>query len=355
MATRPRRLLTVLVSAGLVLAPATLARAGSNDLQFADGKWQGTIVYSADATFPAGPVNAQATLESASFEADVTGGTMTGTFSAQGSSTSQTLNGSAMLSLAIDGTMTGTAGAPVIDPQSGQLTGSATVGTFTVPINLSFGSSLTDVPLTITGATCSQVNGNFIQPVAAAVAGGGSIVNFTATFFAVRTGQSSGALEALQQLMAVAQKISDNFAQTGQLDAAGLIEVVAHAEAFSASLAKAASCGASKGADQFSLAITGIVAHMLDLAVTDPTALSTTQLTDLLWIGTQVGVVGQGALDQDLSDEILKNAKSIVAGRLSDAIAAQDKLGIHEVLVAAVTMGWGDLEQKADAAYKALP
>src|SRR5262249_10848209 len=153
---------------------------------------------------------------------------------------------------------------------------------------------------------------------------GGSLTSLTANFFAVRTALTTDAAQALHELMSAAQKISDTFIQTGELDTAGLVEVVAKAEAFSASLPKASSCGL-KEAGKFSNALTGIVAQMLELAITKPDALSTDQLIDLLWWGTQVGAIGEGALDEAFSTKILGNAKNIISDRLDAAIAAGDK------------------------------
>jgi hypothetical protein len=89
---------------------------------------------------------------------------------------------------------------------------------------------------------------------------------------------------------------------------------------------------------------------MLDLAITSPDKLSTTQLTDLLWWGTQVGAIGEGAIDEAFSQKVLGNAKNILTDRLNAAIAAGDKATITDVYVAALTMGWNDLLEQATAA-----
>lgn len=358
---RPRRALAAAVSGAVVLAgvlvagPAARVGADPNLLRFADGTWHGTVVYSAAGEFGSG-VTAQGALQHATFEADVNGGSVTGTFTASGEGSSQVPGGSATLTASFDGLMAGTSDAPVIDPQSASFSGTATVNGLTVPVNLSFGAGdLNDVPLTITAATCGQVNGNFVQPVQAAIGGaGGTLTSLTANFFAVRTALSGDAAQALQDLLSAAQQISDQFAATGELDSAGLVEVVAKAEAFSASLAKASSCGL-KGAGTFSDALTGIVAHMLDLAITSPDKLSTTQLTDLLWWGTQVGAIGEGAIDEAFSQKILGNAENILTDRLNAAIAAGDKDTITDVYIAALTMGWNDLLQQAAAAGGGSP
>jgi hypothetical protein len=338
----------VALAVGVVAASASVVRADTNLLRFTDGTWHGTVVYSAAGEFGGGAVTAQAALQNATFESEVSGGTMTGTFTATGEGSAQIAGGSGTLAASIDGLMTGTGDAPVIDPQSASFSGSATVQGISVPIDLSFGAGeLSDVPLTITAATCTQVNGNFVQPVQSAVGGaGGNLTSLTANFFAVRTALTTDAAQALQELMSAAQQISDKFVETGELDYAGLVDVVTKAEAFSASLAKASSCGL-KDAGKFNNALTSIVAHMLDLAMESPDPLSTDQLTDLLWVGTQVGAIGEGALDEAFSQKILGKAKTIISDRLTAAISAGDKDAIFDVLVAATTMGWTDLTKQA--------
>lgn len=345
-----------LAMAVAVLVPAGVAPGGGpNAPRFTDGKWSGTIVYSAAVNFGSG-VTAQGSFDLGTFELNIKGADVTGTFHVTGEGSAQIPGGSGTLTAVADGTATGTGAAPVLDPQSASFNGSVSVAGVTVPVSFSFGpAELTDLPLAITSSTCEQVVGNFKQVLQNAIGGtGAEVTSLTANIFATRTGAAGDSNEALADLMTKAQAVADAFVATGTLDGAALAEVVEEAEAFSSSLAKSSECGIVTQPGNFSLAITGIVRDMVELAFANAGNLTTDQFTDLLWWGTQVGAIGEGAIDQEFSNQFLDDAQALFETRLDAAITAGDAAAITDIMIGAITMGWTDLAQDASNALDAL-
>jgi len=203
------------------------------------------------------------------------------------------------------------------------------------------------VPLVIESATCSQVIGDFTQQLAAGLMSQGFATNLYGRFVAVRKGDADpGADALLADLLANANELVQA-AAAGNLDAASLIEVVERAEDFSVGLKKNADCGFVAGPGTFNNALTGLIRDLLDAVITNSDLFDTSELFLLLTIGLRVGAVGQGAVDQAASDNIIGNFKSIFSDRIDAAVAAGDDTELELLVVAATAFGWDDLLKKA--------
>ena len=355
---RARRAVGVLLAVcltglSLTVAPAPTSAVPPSALAFADGSWHGTVVYSASISFGSG-VSASGALDSGNFDLTVEGCTITGgTFTGTGSGQSVVPGGSATLTVDYTGAMSGSNAQPILNGQSATFSGSATVSGLTVPLNLSFGAGdFTPVPFQITSATCSLVTGRFDQTLVNAVqAQGGTVNSVIAHFTAVRTGDTPNSAEStLADLMDQAQKVSDDFAATGTLDVAGLIDVVEKSENFSASLGTSTKCGLLTNAGAFNQALTTIIADLLKLGVDHADKLSTYDLWELSAIAVEVGAIGSGAVDTTFSEQMINQLGTIFNGRLETAIAAHDTNTIMVVQFAASALGLSDLAAKAKAA-----
>lgn len=354
---RARAAVVVTVVASLTFAGlATSARRGaavpSPALAFADGKWQGTVVYSASVSFGSG-VTSSGSLQSGSFDLTVDGGKITsGTFTASGAGGDVVPGGSAHVDAHFSGTMAGSSAQPVMHGQSATFTGSANVSGLQVPINISLGpGDLTPIPFQIVSATCGVVSGRFDQTLRNAVqSAGGTVNSVIAHFSAVRTGSAKGPASTLSDLMDKAQSIANNFASTGTLDVDGLITVVEQSEVFSASLGTSTKCGLVTTAGSFNQVLTSIVADLLKLGVEHADKLSTYQLWELSAMAVRVGAIGDGALDSTFSNQMLSQLDSVLGARLDAAISGHDANTIEMIRYAASALGLKDLVGKAEAA-----
>jgi hypothetical protein len=343
------------VAAVTAVALASTSVAGASDAptdapRFADGAWGGEIIYTVNATIPGGA--AQAIIDSATFELQVTGGSVTGTLHAVGEGTAIIGTDAGTAVITFDGSFGGDSAHPVFTQDHFGMSGNAVISGVPTPINVDLGGTGQTVVLEIAHASCDAAGGSFEQQVAAALASAGATpTTLTAFWFAIRHNDTNAsAAEPLKQLMGAANQLLQAFQQNGTLDPAALFELVKSAENFDASLQKNTACGLVDDPATFSVAITGVVTQMLKLAFGPSYApkFSTAQLADLVYAGFATGAIGSGAVDQAASDEILAAAKPVFADRLDQAIQGGFKSWIEDVLEISIVVPWPDLA--ADAA-----
>jgi hypothetical protein len=324
------------------------ASAGPADLRFADGEYTGTLVYTGKITFTGGSAKGGA---KGTFDMTVNGGAVAaGEFHVAGDASSLVPTGGATATFTANGGFAGTSERPVMMPTSASFSGSATVQGIVVPFGFSFGAGeLTPVPFTVESATCTLVVGDFVQAFEQALSSQGIGTDLYGRFVAVRGGAAAGSDSALGDLIVAANDIA-TAAASGTVDTKELLSVVEEAEAFSVSLKKNTKCGTVKDAGKFNLAITGLIADLLQVVVANPGAFGTTDLFVLMSIGVRVGAIGEGALDGATSDQIIDAFEQIFSDRLDEAIAVGSATDIETVRLAALAMGWTDLRDKAEAA-----
>jgi hypothetical protein len=346
----------------VMLASASFSDVGAVDEgvehapRFTDGSWGGEVIYSVNAKIPGGA--AQAILDSATFELQVTGGSVAGTLHAVGEGTAIVGTDAGTAAVSFDGSFGGDAAHPAFTQEHFEMSGNAVVSGMPYPIDVDFGGTGQTVVFEIANASCDAVGGSFEQPVAAVLASAGATpTSLTAYWFAIRhSDATASADEPLKQLMDTASQLLTAFQQDGTLDPTALFELVKSAENFSASLQKNTACGLVDDPVTFSVAITGIVTQMLRLAFGPEYAskFDTTQLADLVYAGIATGAIGPGAVNQATSEEILAAAKPVFADRLDQAIKGGFKSGIEDVLEIAIAVPWPDLAADAQTALAKL-
>jgi hypothetical protein len=330
-----------------LLAPAAVARAGTQDpkaLRFADGAYQGSLVYTGDLTFGGGGAAASG---SGPLSLTVNAGTVAiGSFVFVAAADSVTPDATATATATIEGIIDGPSDKPVLRGSSGTFAGTATSQGFQVPFSFSFGAAeLRPASMNIDSASCTLVSGDFVQEYSSELSAAGIPNSLYGRFTAVRTGDAPLPNQPeviMAELLAQASELAQQ-ALNGALDTARLLTVVEQAESFSTSLAKNSDCGFISDAGAFNTVITSVIQDLLDLVTQDPDAFTTAELAELLSIGLRVGAVGEGAINQAASDKIIGNFKGIFSDRLDAAITAGDEAEIKAILLVAITFGWSDL------------
>jgi hypothetical protein len=330
------------------------ARAGSagSALQFADGSYTGTLVYTGQLSYSVGTAVGSGNGPLTMIVNAGTVGVGSG-FTFNGAATSAAPGASAVLNATITGIVDGPSEKPVLRGESGTFTGTAMAGGISVPISFSAGAAeLMPASMNIDDASCTLVTGDFVQEYGAALSAQGISNSLYGRFSAVRTGDAPFPQQPeviMAELLAQASELAQGVLTTG-LDAPRLLMVVEQAEDFSTSLAKNTDCGFIEQADAFNVVITSVIRDLLELVTQDPEKFSVPELFELLTIGVRVGAIGEGALDQAKSDKILADFQDVVADRLTTAIAEKDSDEIHEIFVLATAMGWKQVASKAGAA-----
>jgi hypothetical protein len=347
--------------AAVALAGTSLPEVGAlegaeHTPRFTDGAWGGEVIYSVNATIPGGA--AQAILDDATFELQITGGSVAGTLHAVGEGTALVGSDAGTATISLDGTFGGDSAHPAYTQDHFGMSGNASVNGMLYPIDVDFGGTGQTVVFEITNASCDAVGGHFEQTVAAVLASAGATpTSLEAYWFAVRHSDANAtASEPLKQLMDAANQLLTAFQQDGTLDSTALFELVKSAENFSASLQKNTACGLVDDPVTFGVAITDIVTQMLRLAFTPAYAskFNTTQLADLVYAGFATGAIGPGAVNQAASEEILAAAKPVFADRLDQAIQGGFKAWIEDVLEISIAVPWPDLAADAATALAKL-
>lgn len=321
--------------------------------RFTDGAWTGDVIYAVSATFP-GNVAAQAVLETAIFDLQVTGGSVSGVLHGTGEGMAFAGADAGTVLISFDADVSGDAGGPLLTPTRFAMSGTAIVQGISVPIdvNLDAAAGPTAI-LEISKASCDAASGSFEQQVAAMIASaGGTPTSLSAYWFATRQSESSGSVsDALAELTTAASEILQSFQQDGVFDPAALFQLVKSAESFSANLKKNTACGLVEDPNTFSTAITGVVTQMLTLAF-GPYAdkFTPAQLADLIYAGIATGALGSGAADAAKATALEAAAKTQMQLRLQDAISNGFKSFIEDILEVAIAMGWSDVAADASTA-----
>jgi hypothetical protein len=337
-------------------AAASSTTGAKNAPRFSDGAWGGEVIYAVSAKL-AGNVAAQAIVDSATFELQVTGGSVTGTLHGVGEGTAIAGTDAGTATITFDGTFSGDSAHPVYTQEHFAMSGNAVIGGVNVPLNFDFGGGGQSAILQIDNASCDAAGGSFEQQVTATLAGAGATpTSLTAFWFAIRQSDANAtAAEPLKELMDAANQLLQAFQQDGTLDPTALFDLVKSAESFDASLQKNAACGLVDDPATFSIAITGVTTQLLKLAFGPYGAKFTTaQLADLIYAGISTGAIGSGAVDQAASEEILAAAKLVFAERLDQAVTGGFKTWVEDVLEVSIAVPWPDLAADAQAALAKL-
>ncbi len=319
-----------------------------------DGSWLGSLIYNAEVSFP-GDVQAEASAIG-TFDFVVAGGLVTeGTmeYSASGLGTASSASAIAALDFVGEGGVEGTASEPVLRADSVHMSGTAVSQGFEVPIDYTFGAAeLTPLPLQIFTVTCEMVTGDFVQTVAAAVTSAGGTGSYFGRWVALRGDEPSSAdtMAAYEQLVADTEIIVNAAKKGVAIDPIALLDALDRAEHLAASTPINASCRNLQPdlAEPFSLAISVLIADLIQAVLTAPGSVNLTVLQDVVAAGIRTGVLSAAAAPGSDAENLSIQLEAEFATRLDTAIGPPlDSDTANQILLTALTMGWTSTAQKA--------
>lgn len=352
---------TPLVAVALVAAAvATSATAvpvppGSEPAGLVDGQWVGYLIYDGR-TFLAGASGEGA--GSGQFSMTISGGAVTeGTSSFQVSLTSTTDAGGGQFTLSGTGTLVGDSLIPVFRITSAGLTGTASAGGVDVPVEIPLtADELNPIPLEVLAVSCEAASGDFSQVIADNVLSAGGSGEFRAYWQAVRTAPGDvTAVEALARLGSDLLSLGDAIASgadpgSTRIAAIGL-DVM---DQLAAATANEACRELYPGATDWAFSsVASLVRRALELALEHTTTLSTRSLRALVELGVVSGLLLPGRLAESSAADLDILLLTEFAGRYAAAIGPPVATAeMHQILIAALTMGWDDLAAQAREALR---
>lgn len=354
-----RRRVTVVVSVGaMVIAALGGAEVhGQDGAAFADGSWDGHMVYTASVLFP-GDATASGTANGA-FDFVMSGGIVTeGTFTFDAAGEGTVPNGHAELVMQAVGGVEGDAAAPVLRADTMSVTGTATASGFQVPIDFTVGAGeLTPVPLEVWTATCEQVTGTFVQQVAEAVAAAGGTGTFDGVFIANRAEAAvdESTAAAYEQVVLDADSIKKSVASGGTIDPILLLDVLDRAENLAASMPLNVECRniQPEYASGFALAVNVVIVDLIQTVIANPDGLSVRALQLVVMAGIRSGILFAGAVEGSQSEQMSVALEAIFLDRLTTAIGPPKDLdAVLTILLTAEQMGWAETIAAAQAAHE---
>lgn len=322
-----------------------------------DGSWLGSLIYNGQVSFP-GDTQAEANAF-ANFDFVVAGGIVTeGTmeFSASGLGTSSGASAIAALNLEGVGGVEGTAAEPVLRTDSVHMSGTAVSQGFEVPIDYTFGAAdLTPLPLEIFTVTCEMVTGDFVQTIADLVASAGGSGSYFGRWVALRGDdpENAGTMAAYEQLVADTEIIVNAAKAGGAIDSIALLDALDRAEQLAASTPINSACRNLQPelASSFSLAISVLIADLIQAVLAAPASMTLTALQDVVAAGIRSGVLSATAAPGSNAENLSIQLQAEFETRLSTALGPPiDIDDVNQILLTALTMGWPSTAAKAAAA-----
>jgi hypothetical protein len=357
-----RRLAAAALVAAILGQPHAHAAAAEPLDTMPDGAWLGSLIYNAEASFPAGAWAEAAA--SGLFDFVVSGGIVTeGTFeyTASGIGTLQTAI--AALDFYGQGGVEGNADHPVLRADSMSVTGVAQSQGLEVPIEFTAGpGEMPPIPLEIFTVTCEQVTGDFTQPIAAAIAAVGGNANLFGRWVAVfnqdpaLTPDTIGVLEVL---IADAEKIA-NAAKAGQpIDPILLLDVLDRAEQLAASIPVNTACRNIQPqlSGTFALMVGVVIEDVIRAVLANPQGINLTTLQAVVAAGVRTGILSANAPAGSTAEALSIELQAGFETRLDAAIAQHpmDTASIQQIMLTATAMGWTSTADKAKAALTVAP
>jgi hypothetical protein len=322
----------------------------SEPLRVAEGEWDGTLTWSSLGYFP-DAVAADAATGRLHFTVPDSG-PVEGEFSVSGGGYGVTDVGEASLELTADGAVTGHSDDLYLDPWHANWSGTATVSGVTVPVNVEFGDQATDTDLLIESANRCHVSGSWGLEVPAAVQGAGGDATIEGNWAVSRYAPDRVGPEGegpISDLLLDAQTVL-SAANEGEIQAEPLLDVLRRATKLASELQTEASCGSE---NEYNLAVTGIVAKLLDAALANSDRLSAEELEAALRAGVAAGVFA-GGVDPARAAELRKGFHDHFVLRLDHLLNSGEPVDVEvfddeidNIYFTALMMSWTDLARLA--------
>ena len=254
------------------------------------------------------------------------------------------------------GGVEGDASGPILRADSVHMSGTAMSGGFEVPIDFDFGAAdLSPLPLEIFTVTCELVTGDFVQTIAAAVAGAGGTGSYYGRWVALPGGDASnaGTLAAYEQLVADTEVIVNAAKSGGPIDYIALLSALDRAEQLAASTAINVACRNLQAdlAGTFSVAISVLIADLIGAVLAAPDSFELKALQAVVAAGIRSGVLSANAVPGSEAESLSIQLQAEFETRLNTALGSPiDTDAVNQIMLTAITMGWTATADKAKAA-----
>jgi hypothetical protein len=311
----------------------------------ADGVWEGVMTSGSR-------VRASGSTTTGEFYGETrftsSGGTLDGAWNLTGTGELTTENGYGTAEYMGEGVVTGPSSGPRFVAQNLTIHMAGVVDGHPFEATLSPPAGESAIRILLTRATCSQVMGTW-EAEGDGFSGQGS-------FVAVRVADLR-AEEARDYLEEVTNLLIDAHAFTESMfliaDAEGLNDLVDRAENLYGALRRNDDCGLDEEAAGYLNLIADAVAHLLDFALSNPSAFNDFQLFQLIGAAARTGVIGAGAIGET-AEGLESRLSTELADRLDHAIEVGDEISIDIVIAGAAIIGDWELMEQAQAAKEEL-
>lgn len=258
---------------------------------------------------------------------------------------------------------------PSLGPASGTITGGGSLGgtgdfitaagSYTIKVSIpELGVSNFPLELPATGgfqattATCNTVYGDLANQAREAQQAAGFSTSVMGPFTAVKiAGPGEQGVQSWEQnYVALLDKMS-SMTENPKPTAKEVFQLVNEIEKFQANLSKAQSCpdlpkSFQKGKQPYTWFVEKFT-EMLNKLLSNPSAYSGSDISEMLFAAVQLGAVGSAAPDAEAAQELEAKFKTVLNQKLDEDIAAGNKADAQLIYLAASQAGYKDLATKA--------
>jgi hypothetical protein len=353
--------MAVLLLASVTISPASASPPGPDpNVMLGDGSWTGTLFGYQEVTISGSPTifiwNGEMTF-------DIIESVVEGIFTYDGAGAAFGNTATATSNAQGEGTVSGTAFQPQFEVGQGVFNINVAVPGLP-PIELSIPVTAADsfpVPITITGATCSQAVGEWNDFVLSFYAGMDAQVSELQTAFnVVRTGPA-GLNEEVAGLYQDIQALQETVIDTHMVDEALLQGLLDRAYNLTQEIKKDPNC-AGFDSTTFLTPITQAILNLIEFALNPENSafFSNHDLLVLVSNAFGVGALGSGSPNQEKSGELIEKYTQILHERLltetdTEAPAGEERCkDIKTILTSALSIGASMVAKLAEDFYASL-
>lgn len=351
-----KKTVSMLIAILLLFTQASAALAAQTNPKFAipDGEWQGSMsaFYLWELSGMSGSWTWSGEMGFVS-----AAGELTGQSGVKGSGSVEGPNSYGIATLNSNVSIFGSSFAPEFQAMSGSIDMTLTVQGFTTDVRIPIEASGTvAVPIKLITVTCSQADGqwdDFTNQQAASM--NVTVSGVTTIWAAVRTADlapeaQSSYQDRMDALMEQANDLLKDVKANQVLDANALQSLITNAEELAAALRKNLDCGFANQWS-FALPVASLVAQLIDFATKNPGYFTNLDVFLLTEAAIETGVIGAGAVNQDLATEVTAQLEWLVSSKLTDLESAGG--GCQALMPLWVASNWvgGNAQTQASGLY----
>jgi len=316
---------TVFAAALLTSIPGRAAQLPEDNLPYEipDGIWTGA--FSGSDVIAVSGGTAEAYFDG-TMDLSVIAGQASGSFDANGTSSSESNEGYGIATFNASGELGGTAAEPWMLTHSAFFDFAIIVNGYetSFPISEDHGFMPVDLDLT-ESANCNSMSGNFDSSVVQSAENANvNVLSVKTEFTIIRfAGIASNTPETysnvLLELMKQADQLISDTLKNQSLDADLLFEVITKADGLNSGIIYDVTCAYGKTGNYFNTAIIGIMAKLVNLAYAHPDWFTAQQINQIAYAALSTGAIGAGSPNEDQAVNLTNLLEEIATEKLTEA------------------------------------